>query len=113
MIETVVDTFLEFHRKHPALKVIFSASALSAGTVDRKNELDLAFRSRLADLFQARQPGMNREAAFWAAQVCSCIFQGMLRLTTAQDLNFQVRAVRELKNLLRAYLERLLETQLA
>ncbi len=111
MIENIVDTFLEFHWKHPALKVIFGESALSTGTVDRKNELDLAFRSRLADLFQARQPGMNREAAFWAAQVCSCIFQGMLRLATAKDLNCQERAVRELKNLLHDYLERLFATQ--
>ena len=106
-----MDTFLGFHRQHPALKVLFGASSLPTETVDWKNELDLAFRFRLADLFQARKPGMNRDAAFWAAQVCSCIFQGMLRLAKEQDSNCRERAVRELKHLLAAYLERLLASE--
>jgi AcrR family transcriptional regulator len=111
MIENIVDRFLQFHRQNPALKVLFDASSLSTETLNWKNELDLAFRSRLADLFQARKPGMNRDSAFWAAQVCSCIFQGMLRLATAKDSNCRERAVPELKNLLAAYLERLLTSQ--
>lgn len=108
MIDGIVDAFLDFHQRHPAVKTLFVDTAVSPETLERKNTLDTAFRVRMADLFLARCPAIGREGADWTAQVASCIFQGMLRLINASSGERRSRAIGELKELLAGYLGRVL-----
>jgi AcrR family transcriptional regulator len=105
LIDATIDPFLAFHRRAPAFEALFLAAAVSPDLASRIQILHATVAARVAAMFEQRAPKARREDLRWAAEVAVGVVRGLLPLITLMKKPASSRATRELKTVLRRYLE--------
>jgi AcrR family transcriptional regulator len=105
LIDATIDPFLDFHRRAPAFETLFLAAAVSPGLGRRVDVLHDTVASRVVAMFEPRARNARRSDLQDAAVTAVGIVRGLLPMITPLKGSKRSRAIRELKTVLRRYLE--------
>ena len=100
--QSFVDAMIRFMQERPAYITIFDPPAVTKRDRNTRNQL----RSRLANVFLTRRPGVSQEAAARIASVCLQIIKSMNALYADAKPQERPEIIKEYKLALTAYLEK-------
>jgi AcrR family transcriptional regulator len=105
IIDATIDPFLDFHRRAPAFEALFLAAAVSPDLGRRVDVLHDTVASRIVAMFGPRSRNAGRGELGSAAVTAVGIVRGLLPMITPLKGPKRSHAIRELKTVLRRYLE--------
>jgi AcrR family transcriptional regulator len=108
-IRRVTGVVIEFHLKHPAFCTLYAEAPLSKDTLEQKHLLSRTFIDHLSEVLRARNPKLDKQDAFWSAEIVQTALIGFLPTLVGRKTAVRSRTIDALNQMVARYLEPVLK----
>jgi len=110
LLDRLVDPFLELYCDCPVYAHILLGTDVSADIAAVSHEIEREVIERLTDVLQRVAPHIDKHQAYLTATICKSSVKALISLRSSeQDEDFKTHFTAEIKRMLLAYLEQVLE----
>ena len=110
LLDRLIDPFLDLYCDCPVYAHILLGTDVSADIAAASQEIEQEVIERLANIMQKVAPQIDHQQAYLTAVICKSAVKSLISLrTSSSDGDFRVQITAEIKRMLLAYLEQVIE----